>query len=105
MLLKCCTQYASNVGKLSSVHKTGKEFHFNPKGSAKDVQTTMFKLQLYSFWNRVALVLRLLDLPSSLDLVFLQVVLRELTFIFHPSHSHFDHLDSEYMFSSKSLHC
>ena len=46
----------------------------------------------------VALVLRLLDLPSSLDLVFLQVVLRELTFIFYPSHSHFDRFYSEHVF-------
>ena len=67
----------------------------------------MFKLphSCTHFGIEVALVLRLLDLPSSLDLVFLQVVLRELTFIFYPSHSHFDHLYSEHMFSSKSLHC
>ena len=60
----------------------------------------MFKL-LHSCSHlgiEVALVLRLLDLPSSLDLVFLQVVLRELTFIFYPSHSHFDHLYSEHVF-------
>ena len=32
MLLKCCTQYASQSGKLSSGHKTGKgSFHSNPK--------------------------------------------------------------------------
>jgi len=29
MLLKCCTQYASNFGKLSTGHKTGKsQFSF-----------------------------------------------------------------------------
>ena len=32
MLLKCCTQYASKFGKLSSGHRTGKiSFHSNPK--------------------------------------------------------------------------
>ena len=32
MLLKCCTQYASKSGKLSSGHRTGKgQFDFNPK--------------------------------------------------------------------------
>ena len=38
MLLKCCTQYASKFGKLSSGHRTGKgQFHSNPKkGNAKE---------------------------------------------------------------------
>ena len=32
MLWKCCTQYASKPGKLSSGHRTGKvSFHSNPK--------------------------------------------------------------------------
>ena len=32
MLLKCCTQYVSKSGKLTSGHKTGKiSFHSNPK--------------------------------------------------------------------------
>ena len=32
MLWKCCTQYASKFGKLSSGHRTGKDqFSFNPK--------------------------------------------------------------------------
>ena len=33
MLLKCCTQYVSKFGKLSSGHRTGKSqfFHSNPK--------------------------------------------------------------------------
>ena len=32
MLRKCCTQYASKYGKLSSGHRTGKvSFHSNPK--------------------------------------------------------------------------
>ena len=29
--LKCCTQYASKFGKLSSGHRTGNSFHSNPK--------------------------------------------------------------------------
>ena len=38
MLWKCCTQYASKFGKLSSGHRTGKvSFHSNPKkGNAKE---------------------------------------------------------------------
>ena len=38
MLRKCCTQYASKFGKLSSGHRTGKvSFHSNPKkGNARE---------------------------------------------------------------------
>ena len=39
MLLKCCTQYVSKFGKLSSGHKTGKKSVFIPipkKGNAKE---------------------------------------------------------------------
>ena len=38
MLLKCCTQYASNFGKLSSGHRTGKGVYIpSPKkGNAKE---------------------------------------------------------------------
>ena len=39
MLLKCCTQYASKFGKLSSGHRTGKRSVFIPipkKGKAKE---------------------------------------------------------------------
>ena len=31
MLLKCCTQYVSKLGKLSSGQRTGKSFHCNTK--------------------------------------------------------------------------
>ena len=32
MLVKCCTQYASKFGKLSSCQRTGKvSYHSNPK--------------------------------------------------------------------------
>ena len=37
MLLKCCTQYASKFGKLSSRHRTGKgQFSFPKKGHAEE---------------------------------------------------------------------
>ena len=37
MLWKCCTQYASKFGKLSSGHRTGKsQFSFQKKGNAKE---------------------------------------------------------------------
>ena len=48
MLWKCCTQYASKFGKLSSDHRTGKSqfsFQSQRKAMPKDVQTTA---QLYS---------------------------------------------------------
>ena len=41
--VKCCTQYASKFGKLSSGHKTGKgQFSFQPQRKAmpKNAQTT-----------------------------------------------------------------
>ena len=43
MLLKCCTQYASKFGKLSSGHRTGKgqfSFQFQRKAMPKNAQTT-----------------------------------------------------------------
>ena len=49
MLLKCCTQYASKFGKLSSGHRTGKDqfsFQFQRKAMPKNVQAT---IQLCSF--------------------------------------------------------
>ena len=48
MLLKCCTQYASKFGKLSTVHRTGKgqfSFQSQRKAMLKNVQATT---QLYS---------------------------------------------------------
>ena len=49
MLLKCCTQYASKFGKLSSGHRTGKgqfSFQSQRRARAKNVQTTT---ELHSF--------------------------------------------------------
>ena len=53
MLWKCCTQYASKFGKLSSGHKTGKgqcSFQSQRKAMPKYVQTTA---QLHSFHTLV----------------------------------------------------
>ena len=44
MLLKCCTQYTSKFGKLSSGHRTGKgqfSFQSQKKAMPKNVQTTI----------------------------------------------------------------
>ena len=49
MLWKCCTQYASKFGKLSSGHRTGKgqfSFQSQRKAMTKNAQTTA---QLHSF--------------------------------------------------------
>ena len=40
MLLKCCTQYTSKVGKLSSVHKDLFSFPSQRTAMKKNVQTT-----------------------------------------------------------------
>ena len=53
MLWKCCTQYASKFGKLSSGHRTGKgqfSFQSQRKAVAKNVQTTA---QLHSYHTLV----------------------------------------------------
>ena len=55
MLLKCCTQYASKFGNLSSGHRTGKgQFSFQSQGKAvpKNAQNTV---QLHSFYMLVKL--------------------------------------------------
>ena len=59
MLWKCCTQYTSKFGNLSSGHRTGKgpfSFHSQRKAMSKNVQAT---LQLCSFhmlareWSKI----------------------------------------------------
>ena len=64
MLLKCCTQYASKFGKLTSGPWTEKgHFHFNPKGQCQK----MFKLPkilLISHANKVMLKI-LQDRPQQ----------------------------------------
>ena len=55
MLLKCCTQYVSKFGKLSSDHRTGKgQFSLQSQRRTlpKNVQTT---IQLYLFCMLVRL--------------------------------------------------
>ena len=45
MLLKCCTQYTSKLGKLSSGHRTGKgqfSFQSQRKAMPKNAQTTTY---------------------------------------------------------------
>ena len=49
MLLKCCTQYISKFGKLSSGHRTGKghfSFQFQRRAVPKNIQNT---IQFLSF--------------------------------------------------------
>ena len=58
MLWKCCTQYASKFGKLSSGHRTGKgqfSFQSQRKAMPKNVQTTYRKTTLISHASKVML--------------------------------------------------
>ena len=57
MLWKCCTQYASKFGKLSSGHRTGKgqfSFQSQRKAMPKDVQTAI-QFSLISHTSKVML--------------------------------------------------
>ena len=57
MLWKCCTQYASKFGKLSSAHGTGKgqfSFQSQRKAMPKNAQTTT-QLQLISHASKLML--------------------------------------------------
>ena len=55
MLLKCCAQYASKSGKLSSGHRTGKgQFSFQSKGNAK-ASSNYSTIALISHISRVML--------------------------------------------------
>ena len=67
MLLKCCTQYASKFGKLSSVHRTGKgqcSFQSKRKAIPKNVWTT---IQL-CFFHMLASMLKILQAEARLQL-------------------------------------
>ena len=58
MLLKCCTQYVSKLGKLSSGHGAGKgqfSFQSQRKAMAKNVQTTT---QLHLFHTVAKVMLK-----------------------------------------------
>ena len=61
MLWKCCTQYASESGKLSSGHRTGKgqfSFQSQRKAMTKNVQTTA---QLHSISHASKVMLKILQ--------------------------------------------
>ena len=61
MLLKCCTQYTSNFGKLSSGHRTGKgrfSFQSQRKAMPKNGQSTA---QLPSSHNPSKVMLKILQ--------------------------------------------
>ena len=61
MLWKCCTQYASKFGKLSSGHRTGKgqfSFQSQRKSMPKNAQTTA---QLHSSHTLSKVVLKILQ--------------------------------------------
>ena len=61
MLLKCCTQRASQFGKLSSGHRTGKgqfSFQSQRKAKPKNVQTTA---QLHSSHTLAEVMLKILQ--------------------------------------------
>ena len=61
MLWKCCTQYASTFGKLSSGHGTGKgqfSFQSQRKAMPKNAQTTA---QLHSSHNASKVMLKILQ--------------------------------------------
>ena len=65
MLLKCCTQYASKFGKLSSGHRTGKgqfSFQSQRKAMPKNAQTTT---QLHSISHASKVILKIL--PARLQ--------------------------------------
>ena len=61
MLLKCCTQYVSKFGKLSSGHGTGKgqfSFQSQRREMPKNIQTTS---QLHSFQHACKVMLKILQ--------------------------------------------
>ena len=71
MLWKCCTQYASKFGKLSSGHSTGKgqfSFQSQRKAMPKNAQTTA---QLHSSHMLVFVFGYLLFISLNFSLVFL----------------------------------
>ena len=61
MLWKCCTQYASKFGNLTSGHRTGKcqlSFYSQRRAIPKNVQTTA---QLHSFYMLAKIILKILQ--------------------------------------------
>ena len=68
MLCKCCTQYASKFGKLSSGHRTGKSqfsFQSQRKAMPKNAQTTT---QLHSSHTLTKIILKILQARLQQDM-------------------------------------
>ena len=67
MLWKCCTQYDSKFGKLSSGHRTGKDFIPIPKkGNAKEC-SNYHTIALISHTNKVMLKILQARLQQYMD--------------------------------------
>ena len=82
MLWKCCTQYVSKFGKLSSGHRTGKgqfSFQSQRKAMPKNAQTTYHTIALISHASKVMLKIlqaRLQEYVNS-KLPYVQLVLKK----------------------------
>ena len=75
MLWKCCTQYASKFGKLSSGHRTGKgqfSFQSQRKAMPKNVPTTV-QLHLISHASKVVLTILQVRLQKYVNWELLDV--------------------------------
>ena len=69
MLWKCCTQYTSTFGKLSSGHRTGKRSVFIPipkKGNAKEC-SNYFTIAFISHASKVMLKILQVRLPQYMN--------------------------------------
>ena len=81
MVLKCCTQYASKYGKLSSGHRTGKgqfSFQSQRKAMPKNVQTTIqFALILHVSKVMLKILQARLQLYVNWELPYIQAGFRK----------------------------
>ena len=75
MLLKCCTQYASKFGKLSSGHRTGKgQFSFQFQRKAMPKECSNYGIVAFiSYANKVMLKILQARLHQSVKLELLNV--------------------------------
>ena len=79
MLLKCCTQYASKFGKLSSGHRTGKRSVFIPipkKGNAKEC-SNYHTIALISHTSKVMLKILQVSLQQYVNFLMFKLVLEK----------------------------
>ena len=70
MLWKCCIQYASKFGKLSSGHRTGKDqfsFQSQKKAMPKNCQTTYRTIAFISHASKVMLKIHQARLQQSMN--------------------------------------